>query len=118
LSLKVRRVHIFKIIIPLLAISVIALFFMLQPKAWHRSPNNPQSGLLLSPRSGHVPSSAKAQETHEIRMLTLALDKKPDHIPVLFRLAKLASEAGRPAEAAQYLKDILKQEPAILEARL
>jgi tetratricopeptide (TPR) repeat protein len=118
LSQKDRSVHIFKILIPLLAISVITLFFVLKPKTWHRSPNNPQSGLLLSPVSAHIPSPAKAQETHEARMLTLALDKKPDHVPVLFRLAKLASEAGRPAEAAQYLKDILKQEPANLEARL
>ena len=51
-------------------------------------------------------------------MLAGALKKKRDHTPVLMRLAQLASNAGRHAEAQRYLRQILEHEPANVEARL
>lgn len=48
---------------------------------------------------------------HELKMLQAALKKKPNHKPLLFRLAQLEEESGRKAEAEGYLRAILKTEP-------
>lgn len=74
---------------------------------------------------GHPPvgtttgrSANASEKLHEKLALEEQLKKKPGHAPILFRLAELAKEAGRPAEAAAHLRTILKQEPKNLEARL
>jgi tetratricopeptide (TPR) repeat protein len=57
-------------------------------------------------------------DQHEARMLADALKKRPDHVPVLLRLAGLAMESGKPAEAEKYLNEVLTQEPGSIPARL
>ncbi len=54
----------------------------------------------------------------EMQTLDQHLKKKPDHTPILFRLAQVAREMGRPAETAEHFRQILRQEPANKEARL
>ena len=81
---------------------------------------------LLSPgKSDHgaTPAPAKQQSVekdngHEAKMLAEALRKKPQHAPVLFRMAQLSEEAGDHAKAAEHLREILRQEPANQEAQL
>jgi len=53
-----------------------------------------------------------------MRMLVRELEKKPDHIPVLLRLAQLSREAGHTDEAVAYLRRAVAREPGNLEARL
>lgn len=55
---------------------------------------------------------------HEIKMLTAALKKKPEHTPLLIRLAQLSEEAGRKPEAAVYLRQVLRIEPDNSDALL
>jgi len=81
---------------------------------------------LMSPgKSDHgaTPAPAKEQSAekdngHEAKMLAEALRKKPQHAPVLFRMAQLSEEAGDYAKAAEHLREILRQEPANQEAQL
>ena len=72
------------------------------------------------PVSAHAPTAVPAPQTdpHEAKMLAEALKKRPDHVPVLLRLAVLTLESGKPADAEKYLKEVLAQEPANVPARL
>ncbi|MDP2996118.1 MAG: tetratricopeptide repeat protein [Bryobacterales bacterium] len=75
-----------------------------------------------SPKGNSKPSapaaSPAAANAHEQAMLTEQLKLKPDHAPVLLRLAELEQEAGRPAQAAGHLRTLLKSEPGNREALL
>lgn len=51
-------------------------------------------------------------------MLTEALRKKPDHIPVLLELARVESESGNSRKASEYLREVLQYEPQNSEAKL
>lgn len=55
---------------------------------------------------------------HEALALESQLQKKPEHVPILTRLAQLARENGKPAEAIPYLRKIIKLEPDNAEAHL
>jgi tetratricopeptide (TPR) repeat protein len=78
-----------------------------------------------SPKSGNnrATSADKSQskpsgDPHEAMVLSEALKKKPEHTPVLLRLAQLSEQAGNQPEAAVHLREILKNEPDNPEARL
>lgn len=55
---------------------------------------------------------------HERKVLQSQLEKKPGHVPVLLRMAELAREAGKPAEAVKHLREAVGAEPGNQEARL
>ena len=74
----------------------------------------PSSG-TPQPSGARTPGSDKQ---HEAVFLSEALKKKPDHAPVLMRLAQVSAESGKHDQAIRYLKEILEREPANLEARL
>jgi tetratricopeptide (TPR) repeat protein len=57
-------------------------------------------------------------DVHEEKVLDLALQKKPGHVPVLLQLARLESEKGQFREAERHLQQIVDAEPANIEARL
>jgi len=67
-----------------------------------------------------VDSNAPAPQdpTHEKAALEEELKKKPDHAPILLRLAELARDAGQPKQAAEYLKQAAAADPKSLDARL
>jgi tetratricopeptide (TPR) repeat protein len=81
-------------------------------------------------RAGSAPSSAArpsgpissgnptADRVHELKALEEELVKKPEHSPILFRMAQLAGELGKSADAIGYLRRLLKTEPGNTEARL
>ena len=62
--------------------------------------------------------TAVEKDTHEARILEDALKKKPQHAPVLFRMAQLAETSGDNAKAAEHLREILRQEPGNQDALL
>ena len=85
--------------------------------------NRGASGRTAAPsqntQGGAPPSGSGVDaKAHEIKVLEDGLRKKPGHVPVLFQMAQLKREVGKPAEAAQHLREILTQEPKNLEARL
>lgn len=55
---------------------------------------------------------------HEAIFLAEALKKKPDHTPVLMRMAQLSEESGKHTEAARSLREVVQREPANMDARL
>ena len=62
--------------------------------------------------------AAPDNKQHEAIFLAEALKKKPDHTPVLMRLAQLSAESGKNTEAARSLREVLQREPANMDARL
>ncbi len=58
------------------------------------------------------------KDRHEEKMLAEVLKKKPDHVPVLLRMASLAMESGKKEEAAQLLKEAVIKDPSNIPARL
>ena len=67
--------------------------------------------------SAHAGNAAPGNE-HEQGMLRMALEKSPNHAPVLLRLAEIESEGGHLKEAAGHLNKILEKEPDNPDARL
>jgi tetratricopeptide (TPR) repeat protein len=65
-----------------------------------------------------VAADAGAEKRHEAKSLEAELQKKPNHVPILFRLAQLARDNGQHAEAAAHLRKIVELEPKNTEARL
>jgi len=76
-----------------------------------------RGGRSATPASTKEPSAEK-DNGHEAKMLGEALRKKPQHAPVLFRMAQLSEEAGDYAKAAEHLREILRHEPNNQEAQL
>lgn len=75
------------------------------------------------PGDGRAISAEKAQpaaenDQHEAMVLTDVLKKKPEHTPVLLRLAQLAEQAGKQPEAVAHLRKVLANEPENSDARL
>jgi tetratricopeptide (TPR) repeat protein len=64
------------------------------------------------------PGSDTRDSEHELRMLEQELSRKPDHLPVLLRMAQLARELGRNDQALTYLRRAVDQDPAHADARL
>jgi Flp pilus assembly protein TadD len=62
--------------------------------------------------------AAPTNRQHEAIFLAEALKKKPDHTPVLMRMAQLSAESGKPTEAARNLREVILREPANNDARL
>jgi tetratricopeptide (TPR) repeat protein len=80
---------------------------------------SPNAGKAPQTEAGR-PSATEiaADRRHEAMALQAELQKKPTHVPILFRLAQLARESGKPAEAIPHLRKILDLEPKNTEARL
>ena len=63
-------------------------------------------------------SSSNVDPVHELIALQEDLKKKPEHPPILFRMAQLATQMGKPADAISYLQRLLKVDAGNTEARL
>ncbi len=81
----------------------------------HRSDATAPAG--SAGRSATPPGQFDTQ-VHERKMLEAALQKKPDHKPLLFRLAQLAEQDGHNDVAEQRLRAILKTDPDDADAQV
>lgn len=63
------------------------------------------------------PVISRKDSAHQA-MLTQALRKKPDHIPVLLELAHLEAESGNVQKSSEYLTEVLHYEPQNIDAKL
>jgi len=59
-----------------------------------------------------------ADRVHELKALEQELAKKPEHPPILLRMAQLTSELGKPADAISYLRRLVKADPGNVDGRL
>lgn len=80
--------------------------------------NSHRFGAASSASSGGSTPAVPQNPAHERAALEEELKKKPDHAPILLRLAELEREAGRPAGALPYLRQVLAHESTNEEARL
>ena len=108
-----------KLALATLAFATGSLFFysMTRLGTVHRSKPVAQPAVVSSnPDLG--PQTSIEDKAHEIKALEIELQKKPNHVPILLRLAQIQRESGKVAEASKYLQQILAQEPRNLDARL
>jgi tetratricopeptide (TPR) repeat protein len=103
-----------------LGIAILACFFLLRLPHEGSHPAA-QSIAALQPSHSGTPlqDPSKVQNPmHEAKVLTMALQKKPGHVPVLLQLAQLESAKGQFKEAEEHLQQIINAEPANIAARL
>ncbi|MFB3906282.1 MAG: tetratricopeptide repeat protein [Acidobacteriota bacterium] len=119
-----RKAH--KPFLAIAAILIIAciLWLLQASKTVSRVEQQPAGIPDARKRSGAVPAHSgdarvmPAVDEHEVRALHQALEKKPDHSPILIRLAVLAAAKGQSADAIRYLRAALQHDPGNVEARL
>jgi len=63
------------------------------------------------------PVISRKDSAHQ-EMLTQALRKKPDHVPVLLELAHLEAQSGNIRKSSEYLTEVLHYEPQNTDAKL
>jgi tetratricopeptide (TPR) repeat protein len=83
-----------------------------------RTPNIPRTDSATSLPVQTTDRLTEESDAQELEALRGHLENKPGHTPILFRMAQLSAGMGRLSEAAEHLKEILRQEPDNLEARL
>ena len=100
-----------------LTFSGLGVYSFLRSGSTPSQPTPATSRALLSAQA--VPASGDSHAGKmELESLQQHLSKKPNHTPVLLRMAQVAREMGKHAEAAQHLRQALQQEPGNREARL
>jgi tetratricopeptide (TPR) repeat protein len=92
----------------LVAVSGLAYEWMQRPKHVDYGPV-PQ---LMTSRQSHT------DKEHEIAALRKDLERDPNHVPVLLRLAEMSGEVGRWPESVKYLKEAVAQDSNNRDARL
>jgi len=68
--------------------------------------------------ASHGASTTSPSDKHEEQMLVQALRKKPDHVPVLLRMAGIAAAKRQFDKAIDHLNQALAHDPKSVEARL
>ena len=112
------RVRILKAGVLCAALAALFLIFRFAPKPQtNRLPAKPAEA-RADALSAAKPAEMPGKDQHDLKVLEMALTKKPGHTPVLMQLAKLEEEKGNLDKAAEHLQEIVRQEPGNLEARL
>lgn len=100
-----------------LTFSSLGVYSFLRGGSGLSHPTQATSRATLSAQATPASGDSRAGKL-ELESLQQHLSKKPNHTPVLLRMAQVAREMGKPAEAAQHLRQALQQEPGNREARL
>ena len=100
-----------------LTFSGLGVYSFLRNGSGPSQPTQATSRVALSAQGAPASGDSHAGQM-ELESLQQHLNKKPNHTPVLLRMAQVAREMGKPAEAAQHLRQALQQEPKNREARL
>jgi tetratricopeptide (TPR) repeat protein len=103
-----------------LGLAILACFLLLRLPREGKNPVAQSTAALRPSHSGNpLQDPSKVQSAlHEEKVLNLALQKKPNHVPVLLQLAQLESAKGQFKEAEGHLQQIVTAEPANIAARL
>jgi Flp pilus assembly protein TadD len=65
-----------------------------------------------------VSHSGNFEREHEVKALQGELEKNPDHLPILMRLAQVSRDSGKLNDSIRYLRDAAAQNPKSIEANL
>jgi tetratricopeptide (TPR) repeat protein len=113
------RTNILKFGVLLVAAGMLVLIFRLAPKSQTgASLAKTPAGREASTAPPAKPGDQPAKNEHDLKVLEMALTKKPGHTPVLMQMAKLEEGKGSLDKATEHLREIVKQEPGNLEAKL
>jgi Flp pilus assembly protein TadD len=74
------------------------------------------SEMLMMPSHGTHGTASESE--HEISALWSDLEKNPNHVPILLRMAQVSRDLGKLNDSTRYLQDAVKQDPKHKEARL
>lgn len=102
----------------LVAVAAAAVILYRGLPVWKRPAAPVQNAALQAKSQQSVPHKPQVSEEHEAKVLAMALQKKPGHTPVLFKLAMIESGEGHLQDAARHLREIVHREPGNSEARL
>jgi tetratricopeptide (TPR) repeat protein len=76
------------------------------------------SKVLPGAVASHGVSTTALSDKHEEQMLVEALRKKPDHVPVLLRMAGIAAAKRQYTQAIEHLNQAVGHDPRSVEVRL
>jgi Flp pilus assembly protein TadD len=62
--------------------------------------------------------ASSTEREHEIKALKGQLEKNPDHLPILLRLAQVSRDSGKLNDSVGYLREAVTQNPKNAEANL
>lgn len=96
----------------LAAAIAVPLYFLVERG---NSPSPPGASTSSPPASSSNPNADRA---HEFKALEQELAKKPEHPPILLRMAQISSELGKPADAIAYLQRLVKADPGNVDGSL
>ena len=71
-----------------------------------------------APAASTERQAAAENPEHELKELSMQLEKKPGHPPILMRMAQLEREHGKVEDAARHLREAVKNEPGNADAHL
>jgi len=109
--MRIKRKH-----YPLVAaVSIGAVLLLVLGILARHKPSEGSPSVSTSAPGGDDSTGSK---THELKALEVELEKKPNHPPILMRMAQLSRELGKPADAVKRLRQLLEAEPNNVEARL
>lgn len=79
--------------------------------------------LRLKPQQDAPPPATKAAAAadnpdHELKELSVQLEKKPGHYPVLMRMAQIEHDQGKLADAEKHLREAVVSEPSRADVHL
>ena len=84
----------------------------------HKPASNPLPKTGEKTQAEREARNAESERKHEAAMLAEALKKKPEHTPVLLRLAQISESSGDRQRAAGFLRQVVQNEPDNTQARL
>ncbi len=100
------------------AVAIAVVIFLTFEKLDHHSTDTKIRPAESSASVPAPPADATASKDHELKALAVELEKKPNHGPILMRMAQLDREMGKPADAVAHLRQLTKAEPENVEAHL
>jgi Flp pilus assembly protein TadD len=112
------RVRIMKAGVLCAALAALFLILRFAPAPQTSRPPSKTAGSGADAIPTTIPSEKPGKDQHDLKVLEMALRKKPGHTPVLMQLAKLEEEKGNLEKAAEHLQEIVKKEPGNLAAEL
>ena len=71
-----------------------------------------------APPAPKKPATIQDNPDHELKELTVQLQKKPGHFPVLMRMAQIEHDQGKLPEAEAHLREAVASEPARADVHL
>lgn len=112
------RVRLLKLAVLFAASAALVLLIRFAPKQQSDQPVAKPAANRVAAGSPAKAMEQPAKDQHDLKVLELALTKKPGHTPVLMQMAKLEEGSGKLDKAAEHLQEVVRREPGNLEAKL